>query len=329
MSNPLENKKVLVTGATGFIGRAIADRLFESGVKVIGTCNEAPDRDGVPPWQLVLADVLDFEVLADLISRHEIDIVFHLAAYSIVKTAAVNPIRTFDVNVMGTVNILEAARVYGKTGISVIVASSDKAYGDHDKLPYEETFPLLPTNVYDVSKAAMDLIAQTYAKTYGLDVVVTRCSNVYGPGDDNYSRLIPNTICRLLGEKEAAIYEDVYSMEREFIYIDDVVDAYIAIASEETPKHVVYNIGQNKPMKICDVIDEIYDACGRTRGQTFELLTRSTSFQEIQKQCISSERLQNATGWKPKTSLKHGLEKTVRWYQSRLLTQAIRQKNNL
>lgn len=304
-------KNILVTGAAGFVGKAIADRLHDLGANVVGIVSDLNHKS---PWCAEVADITNHDKMRDLVSRYEIDIIYHLAAYSIVKTAAKDPLSTYKVNVLGTVSVLEAARQVGKKGIRVIAASSDKAYGDHEILPYKETFPLLPKNTYDVSKACADLISQSYVGNYGLDVIVTRCSNIYGPGDTNYSRLVPNTIRRCLLGKGYQIYNDVAEMYREFIYIDDVVNAYVLLA-DYSGNEKVFNIGKNEMTNVGNLAKLIADICQTNLGEVIE---REGSFKEIKKQSIDASLLMKETGWEATTDLIDGFSKTVDWH-SKLL----------
>jgi len=310
-----ENRNVLVTGASGFIGNAIAWNMWNLGAKV--TCLKQKSGNKVKlPFDdmsyVAEGDITDYNFLRDLISKREIDTIFHLAARSIVRISAKDPLSTFNTNVMGTVALLEAARNVGKCK-SIVVASSDKAYGDHDVLPYTENHALIPKNTYDTSKACTDLIAQTYYYNYGMPVSITRCSNVYGPGDNNLSRLIPNSCIKVADHKSPMIYSDIENMEREFIFISDVADAYEAIARNELVGP--YNIGGNGPMKIIDVVNLI---CKFNGGLPAHVVERDPEFKEISKQCIDSSKLKEATGWEPKTDIKDGLKKTYYYYYNKL-----------
>ena len=231
-------QSVLVTGAQGFIGSWLASRLLDDGATVV-----VPRRDVEPESRFVTdgieercvvvqADILDYEAMVRVINEHDVDAVFHLAAQTIVGTANRSPLSTFETNIRGTYNLLEACRAVGVVGDPVervVVASSDKAYGDHDVLPYREDFALQPRYPYDVSKAATDMIARSYAVTYDLPVAVTRLANVYGGGDLNFSRVVPDTVRSLVQGKAPVIRSDG-TPERDYLYVEDAVDAYLAVA---------------------------------------------------------------------------------------------------
>lgn len=305
-------KNILITGAGGFIGSQLARRLRTDGKNVIALVSHlgGPHEAGLLEAGCIVefGSVTSPERMMNILSTHEIDTVFHLAAYAIVRLSARDPFSTYQVNVMGTVGLLEACRVVG--GVEkIVVASSDKAYGDHEQLPYLETHPLQPKNTYDTSKACMDMISRSYAHNYGMPVVVTRCSNVYGPGDMNWSRIIPNTCKRILAGGRPMLYSDVEKMIREFIYIDDVIDAYVLLGdSGTTTNGKAYNIGGTGHTSIRNVVDII------TGGKIEPVIKeRESTFKEIEKQYIDASALSRDTGWSPKIQLKDGLEKTMQW----------------
>lgn len=312
----LKGKRVLITGAGGFIGGALASALVNQGALVWAGYKDTPlssclDRN----LTAIQLDVTDLDRVRDVISAHEIEYVYHLAANAIVRVSAKDPLSTYQSNVMGTVTVLEACRAVGKQVKKIIVASSDKAYGDHEELPYREDFALIPKNSYDTSKACCDMIARSYAHNYDMPVIVTRCSNVYGPGDLNMSRIIPNTICRVLSDKQPELYSDIQNMEREFIFIDDVVEAYIdlTVSSEDGQ---AYNIGGTGPISISLLVEVICDLAGKPR--TFLVKERTDKFfREIQKQCIDADKIYRQNSWFPKTSLIDGLKKTIEFYRDK------------
>lgn len=305
-----EGRSVLVTGAGGFIGGALAMALVDLGASVVAITKNVEEIDGCTT---VVADTADYRKMCDVISSNEIDTIFHLAGSAIVRISSKDPMSTYHSNVMGTVGLLEAARTVGRVK-SIICASSDKAYGDHEILPYVETFPLQPKNTYDASKACMDMIGRSYAWNYGMPIVVTRCSNVYGPGDKNFSRLVPNSTRMLLKGARPIIYSDVENMEREFIYIDDVVEAYLLLA-DTAVNGEAYNIGGTGPVKIRDLIKKLAMAVGCPEVEP-NVIQRDPLFKEIQKQYIDASKIEAVCGWKPTTSLETGLRKTVEYYQN-------------
>lgn len=311
----LEGKNVLVTGVSGFVGSQLTKDLVVQGANVTGIVKDLNrnHQDILANINLVVGDVTDFDLLRNVISANEIDVIYHFAAYAIVRISARDPMTTYDVNVMGTVALLEAARQVGKCQ-AIIVASSDKAYGDHSVLPYTEEHPLLPKNTYDTSKACMDMISQSYAHNYGMPITVTRCSNIYGPGDYNFSRIIPNTIRRVLSGQPPALYSDIEKMEREFIFIDDVVAAYEALAPISHSGEA-YNIGGTGPVMIRDLATTICGLAGKPDLEPV-IIPREPQFKEIQKQYINSSKLFLKTGWHPKVNLTEGLRRSIDWYEN-------------
>jgi CDP-glucose 4,6-dehydratase len=309
-------KSVLVTGASGFIGAAVVETLIALGARVVSLVrNDGYEykTNSLEGSFVYRGDVSDYNLMCEIISTNEIEYIFHLAANAIVRVAARDPMSTYRANVMGTVALLEAARNVGRCK-KIVVASSDKAYGDHDVLPYVETMALQPRNTYDTSKACTDLIARSYAHNYDMPIVVTRCSNVYGPGDPNQSRIIPNTIERINRGERPILYSDVSVMEREFIYIDDVVDACLRLAlSDQKTNGQAYNVGGTGAHSVQSVVEEILLLMESTL--TAEIVPREPVFKEILKQYIDATKLTEATGWKPQTTLSTGLLKTIAWYQ--------------
>lgn len=317
MSDFWAGKRVFVTGLNGFVGSSMSRFLLSEGAQVTGLVHDWSSRhsDVLDRCDVFVGDVTDRSLLQKIISSNEIDVIFHFAAYSIVRISAVDPVSTYATNVMGVVNLLEAARVTGKCS-AIVVASSDKAYGDHDELPYLETHALQPTHTYDTSKACADLVARSYAMNYNMPITVSRCSNIYGPGDYNFSRLIPNSIRRLLDGKAPEIYADVGSMEREFIYIDDVISAYdLAAKHIDVLKGNAFNIGGSGPMSIRDVLEMV---CRQMDVDHIEpvIIPRSGVFKEIQRQYIDSSYLRSITGWSQRTPLNEGISRTIDWYRN-------------
>lgn len=318
-----KGKRVLITGASGFVGRALGEKLASHGSIVTGVYRSVPG--GAPPDYLdtstnrvMFGDITDFEFVRSVVANSEAQVVFHLAASAIVRISARDPIMAYKTNVMGTVNVLEAIRnVSPKT--AVVVASSDKAYGDHDILPYTEESPLQPSNTYDTSKACMDMISRSYSKNYGMNVCVTRSSNIYGPGDLNLSRLVPNTIIRLSQGKRPVLYSDIEKMQREFVYIDDVVKAYSLLGIEmfEDPELIkgdAFNIGGQGPQSLSDVARMICHLMGREDLQP-EIIERGEFFREIDRQYLAANHLYGMTGWMPDFSLEEGLTRSISFYR--------------
>ncbi|MHA2045892.1 MAG: NAD-dependent epimerase/dehydratase family protein [Candidatus Thorarchaeota archaeon] len=306
-----KDKRVFITGITGFIGSKLASRLLAEGAYVVGLSRT------IDAWKAKVyrGDITDFDLLKSIISGEEIDTVFHLAANAIVRVSAKDPTTAYKTNIMGTCMLLEAIRSVGQNKVkSIIVASSDKAYGDHEELPYLEDHALKPRNTYDTSKACMDLLAQSFRHNYRLPIIVTRCSNVYGPGDKNISRIVPNTIRRAIEGKPALIYSDVECMEREFIYIDDVVDAYMLLGADEIPLSLLpaVNVGGGGPTKILDLVTKINEQMGVEERPIVE--QRDPEFKEIQSQYIDAAYLEEL-GWERKVDLDEGIKRSIKWYK--------------
>jgi CDP-glucose 4,6-dehydratase len=310
--------RALVTGGRGFAASWLAKALLDSGAEVTSI-----DRGGSSPTGLELhgiagevndtvGDLRDYDAVARLLAERRIDTVFHLAAQPIVGTANASPIPTFQTNIEGTWVLLEACRV---TGVGrVAVASSDKAYGPHEQLPYTEEAALQPVFPYDVSKAATDLIARSYWHTYRLPVAVTRFANLYGGGERNFSRLIPETVTAVLDGRRPVIRSDG-SPERDFLYVADAAQAYLAIADALEGGDVggeAFNAGWGRPHPVREVIDLIcelgpggvepdYQGSGNPPG-------------EIDRQYLDSTKIREQIGWEPEIELREGISRTLEWY---------------
>jgi CDP-glucose 4,6-dehydratase len=313
-------RSTFVTGAYGMLGGWLTKALLERGDAVTvlkrddtpGTFLEAEDLER--HCTVVHGDITDADLIARAIAEHEVDTVFHLAAQTIVGTASRAPLSTWETNIRGTYLLLEACRTQGVQ--RTVVASSDKAYGAHDELPYREDFPLRPTFPYDVSKAAADLIARSYWHTYGLPVAVTRFANLYGGGDRNPSRLIPEAIAAALAGRAPVIRSDG-SPERDFLYAEDAAAAYLAIADalDAGPaRGEALNAGGDAPHAVRDVVALV---C-RLAGADVEPDVRGagTPDGEIDRQFVDSSRLRELTGWRPRTTLEDGLGRTIAWYRA-------------
>ena len=323
--NPSDST-VLVTGAQGFIGSWLAERLLEEGARVV-----VPRRDFEPDARfrtdgieqrcvVVAADVQDYEAMARVLNEHSVDTVFHLAAQTIVGTANRSPLSTFEANVRGTYVLLEACRAVGVVGdpiARIVVASSDKAYGSHDELPYREDFALQPTFPYDVSKACTDMIARSFAATYELPVAVTRLANVYGGGDLNWSRIVPDS-CRALASGEAPVIRSDGTPERDYLYVEDAVDAYLAVArslDDERLRGRAWNAGWGSPLAVREIVGRLIAVAGAdvepdVRGE-------GTPHGEIDRQYLDSSAIRAELGWQPRIGLDEGLRRSYEWYAAR------------
>jgi CDP-glucose 4,6-dehydratase len=317
---------VLVTGAQGFIGSWLAERLLNDGARVV-----VPRRDFEPESRfrtdgiearctVALADIQDYESLVRVLNEHNVDAVFHLAAQTIVGTANRSPLSTFEANIRGTYVLLEACRAVGVVGDPVsriVVASSDKAYGSHEDLPYREDFPLQPTYPYDVSKAATDMIARSFAATYGMPVAVTRLANVYGGGDLNWSRVVPDTCRALLNGDDPVIRSDG-TPERDYLYVEDAVDAYLAIAAsldDEGRRGRAWNAGWGSPIAVREMVERLIAAAGSDAEP--DVQGTGTPHGEIDRQYLDSTSIREELGWSPRVELDDGLARTFRWYADR------------
>jgi CDP-glucose 4,6-dehydratase len=263
---------------------------------------------------IALADLADYDALLRVLNEHDVTDVFHLAAQTIVGTANRSPLSTWETNVRGTWCLLESCRAVGSVQ-RIVVASSDKAYGSHDELPYREDFPLKPVFPYDVSKAAADMIARSYAHQYGMPVAVTRLANVYGPGDLNWSRIVPDT-ARALARGERPVIRSDGSPERDYLYVDDAVDAYLAVAASlERPemRGRAWNAGWGRPVPVLHMVQTLIDVSGvevepDVRGE-------GVPHGEIDRQYLDSTAIRAELGWEPKWDLERGLRASWEWYE--------------
>ena len=317
-------QNVLVTGCNGFLGSTLAKHLIDTrpDVRVVGIVkdrNFRSRRDVLDKISVAYGDICDFDFVRYTMSRYEIDTVFHLAAVTILKQSIQDPVSCYKTNVMGTVSILEAAR---QVGVRKIVAvSSDKAYGTYKQLPYLETMPVQASpDPYSTSKACMDMISQQYATGYGMNVSIVRSGNKYGPFDLNLSRLIPRTILRCLEGKAPVLYTGVGQYKREFMYVDDVVDAYLTVADRGAAGES-YNVAGSGYQTIFETVQMI---CELT-GYKGEVEVKDFGFPEIKEQYLDSSKIERL-GWKCQYQIKEGLRKTVDWYKTYALDPEQRKK---
>ena len=315
----LGGARVLVTGGHGLLGSWLTAGLLDAGAKVTVLRREPQPHSALvisgdeERCEIVDGDLLDAELIADAMVSGRIDTVVHLAAQAIVGIARVSPRSTFEVNIQGTWNVLEAARQAGAG--RVVVASSDKAYGPSDVLPYTEDVPLRAQFPYDASKAAADLIARSYWHTYGLPVAVTRLANLYGGGDQNPSRLIPESMAAVIEGRRPVVRSDG-SPERDYLYAGDAATAYLAVLdllAAGSGAGEAFNAGSGIPRKAIDVVTEILRVAGS--DQAPEVQGSGVPEGEIEKQVIDSTKLEEATGWKARTPLEEGLARTLEWYR--------------
>ena len=314
-------KRVLVTGATGLVGSSLVKKLLDSGANVIAFVRDAdPQSELIRRGTIKQTSVVQgrLEVYADLeraINEHEVDTVFHLGAQAIVGSALRNPLATFESNIRGTYNLLEACRVHTDLVKCVVVASSDKAYGDSDELPYTELMPPLGRHPYDVSKSCTDLIAQSYAITYELPVAIARCGNIFGGGDLNWSRIIPGTILSLHKGERPVIRSDG-KFGRDYVYIDDAVSAYLSLAEAVDKPDVggnAFNFGSETPTSVIDIVDQLRNLMDR---EDLSADIRNSAKAEIRDQYLSTVKARETLNWAPNFSLIQGLKETVSWYRN-------------
>jgi CDP-glucose 4,6-dehydratase len=309
---------VLVTGAAGFVGSWLTERLVAGGAQVVALLRDAVagstfHRLGLERAATVVRGAVEDEALVERALReYDIDTVFHLAAQALVGVANDAPASTFRSNVQGTWSLLEAARAYARAR-AIVVASSDKAYGAQPTLPYREDQPLEPRYPYDVSKACADLIARSYAYTFGLPVTVARCANVYGPGDLNFSRIVPDTVRRALGGLPPVLRSDG-SPERDYLYVDDVVEFYLLLGERiDVTRGEVFNAGLRQPVKVLDLVHAILRAAGRADLRV-DVRGRGVPAGEIDRQWLDASKARRVLGWEPRVPLEEGLRRTVAWY---------------
>ena len=327
MSGRYDGRTALVTGAQGFIGSWLAERLLGEGARVVALRRDVPALsrfrlEGLEDrCDVVQAALDDYESLLRILNEHDVNLVFHLAAQTIVGTANRSPLSTFEANVKGTYTLLEACRATGvvdKPVQALVVASSDKAYGEHDKLPYREDFPLQPSYPYDVSKACTDLIARSYALTFDLPVAVTRFANVYGGGDFNFSRIVPDTIRALIRGERPVIRSDG-SPERDYMYVEDAVDAYLAVADSLESRELwgrAWNAGNGEPVAVRELVERLIRAAGSDVEP--EVKGDGKPAGEIDRQWLDSTAIRDELGWLPRWELDDGLAATHRWYVQHL-----------
>jgi CDP-glucose 4,6-dehydratase len=312
---------VLVTGARGFAGAWLAKALLERG-DTVASLDHSASGPGTSTLALlgiasdvadITGDLCDDEGLRRVLRDHRVEVVFHLAAETIVATVASSAARGFETNVRGTWTLLEACQVEGVE--RVVVASSDKAYGPHNELPYREDFALRPTTPYEASKAAADLIARCYWPSYGLPVAVTRFANIYGGGDLNFSRLVPEAVCAAIDGRRPVLRSDG-SPERDFLYVTDAAAAYLAIADRldrDDVRGEAFNAGGGRPHRVGEVVALILELAGSDLEP--DVRGAGNPPGEIDRQWVDPTKLRERCGWRPEVGLEEGLRRTIEWYR--------------
>lgn len=318
-----QDRRVFVTGATGIVGAWLVKALLRAGAHVVALILDADPqselfRSGASDRVAVVSgNVEDFRAVERAINLHETDTVFHLAAQTIVGVAQRFPLATWETNIRGTYNVLEACRFHDGLVKRVVVASSDKAYGEAAALPYREGAELRARQPYEVSKACADMIAHSYHYTYGLPVAVARCGNVYGGGDLNWSRIVPGTIRSLLRNERPVLRSDG-TFVRDYIYVEDVASSYMLLADAVGENHgngvagEAFNFGLEEPVTVREVVDRIRGVVGR---EDLEPDIRADVVGEIHDQFLSTEKARSRLGWHSEFDLDRGLRETVAWYR--------------
>ncbi len=315
-------RRVLVTGATGIVGSWLCRELLEQGAQVVVLIRDADPqselyRSGDIQRTTVIAGELEnYATVERALNEHEVDSVFHLGAQTIVGTALRSPLQTFKSNIEGSWNVLEACRRLEGLVRSVIVASSDKAYGEQPELPYHEDMPLLANHPYDVSKSCTDMLARSYSVTYGLPVAIARCGNIYGGGDLNWSRIVPGTI-RSLNNGERPIVRSDGSFVRDYLYVRDAVSAYLAMA-EAIDRDDVRGEAFNFSTESWVTVLEIVNSLCKLMGSDLQADVRNEVRAEIPSQSLSAAKAQRVLGWSAKWNLEKGLTETIDWYRDYL-----------
>ena len=319
MNSFWRDRSVFVTGGTGLLGSWLVMQLIDAGSNVVCLV-----RDWVPQSELlrsrrieqvntVRGDITDRDLIERTLGEYEVEVVFHLAAQTIVGIANRNPISTFSTNIEGTWKLLEACRRSPKVE-SIVVASSDKAYGDQEHLPYDESMPLQGSHPYDVSKSCADLIAQTYAASYNLPVAITRCGNFYGGGDLNWNRVVPGTIRSVIRGERPVVRSDG-NFVRDYFYIEDGAAAYMLLAerlaSDVLFRGQAFNFSNESQVTVLEMVELILRKMKSSLRP--EVLNQASN--EIRHQFLSAERARTALNWRPQFTLESGLDRTLAWYR--------------
>lgn len=314
-----QDRPVLVTGGTGLVGSWLVRRLLDAQASVVTLV-----RDWVPnselvrsclieKTQVVRGDIRDYAVIERTLGEYEIDTVIHLAAQTIVGIANRNPLSTFETNIQGTWALLEACRRAPHVK-QIVVASSDKAYGDQVNLPYDESTPLQGTHPYDVSKSCADLIAHTYAHTYSLPVVVTRCGNFYGGGDLNWNRIVPGTIRSIVRGQRPVIRSDGQFI-RDYFYVEDGAAAYMLLAEQLATNRDLIGEAFNFSNEIQITVLELTQRLLALMDSSLEPDIRNEASNEIRHQYLSAQKARQLLNWQPLFTLDTGLQATIKWYK--------------
>ena len=311
-----KNKKVLITGFEGFLGSNLTKAMLSLGTKVFGLDIKVHRKDTIlsasdyKKLVVIKGSVADYTLVNRIIKKNKINVIFHLAAEAIVGNCHNDPLCTFSSNIKGTWNILEASR-NSRHVQALIIASSDKAYGAHKKLPYKEDAPLIGRHPYDVSKSCADLIAHAYFYTYRVPVAVTRCGNIYGPGDFNFSRIVPDALKCALNAKTLLIRSDG-KFTRDYVYVDDIVNGYITLAEKLKSLKLAgeaFNFSNEKPITVIELVEKVFATAGKKSD--YKILNKAKY--EIRHQYLAANKAREVLSWRAQHSLESGLLKTIEW----------------
>lgn len=318
MDNYFKGRNVLVTGATGLVGGHITERLVAQGANVFITRRSRDPRSYFTEKNLdqktvsAICDIKDYDRIFGVISKYEIEYIFHVAAQPIAPIAFINPKETLETNIMGTVNVLEAARHCPHIK-GIVVASSDKAYGKKCN-DVTETAPMAGDHPYDVSKSCADLITITYAKTYGLPVAVSRFGNIYGPGDLNINRIIPGIMKALIFNETLEIRSDG-TFVRDYVYVEDVADGYIQLmANIGKVRSEAFNFSTGYNFSVLELIEKVSEVVGKKCK--YKIINNQKN--EIPFQSLNYEKATKVLGWKPNYTFEEGVKETFEWYKKYL-----------
>lgn len=312
-----KTRKILVTGYEGFLGSWLTKALLEYGANIWGLDIKTRRKETIlsnkelKNIEIIKGSVENFPLVLRTIKENKIECIFHLAAKALVGECIKDPLNAFSSNIRGTWNVLEASRSCHSVK-AIIISSSDKAYGSHNKLPYREDYPLLGLYPYDVSKSCSDLLANTYFHTYNVSVCVTRCGNIFGPGDFNFSRLVPDIIKSAVKNKELLVRSSG-KFVRDYIYVKDIVNGYLLLGRKMLDSGLVgepFNFSNEEPKTVLEMVKQIYILMGKK--PKYKILNQAKY--EIKKQYLSSKKAKRILKWQPQNTLKDNLEETVKWY---------------
>jgi CDP-glucose 4,6-dehydratase len=315
------DRRVLVTGVGGFVATQLTSHLVQAGASVVGVLRDSRGARRLELFGLqgnvdiVRGSISDGALMERVFNEYEVEYCFHLAAQAIVGIANQSPVSTFESNIQGTWSVLEAAR-HSRRLKGFVMASSDKVYGDQDVLPYLEDSPLRATYPYDASKLCAEVLARSYAATFDLPVAVVRCANIYGPGDLNWSRIIPGTIRSMLAGEEPVIRSDG-TLERDYMYVSDAVGAYLGLAENVSRADVcgqAFNFGWGKGHSVIEIVETVL----RQGGSSLQPRILGRNKGEINRQWLDSTRASSVLGWRPEVSLDDGIAQSIDWYRTYL-----------